>query len=128
MQEQDDARLIDARRLVEAIRAFADARDWAQFHSPKNLAMALTGEVGELVEIFQWLTEDESRRACDDPGRAEQLRHELADVLIYLVRLSDVLGVDLDAAVREKLAVNARKYPVETSRGNNRKHSGDLPD
>ncbi|GAA4409519.1 nucleotide pyrophosphohydrolase [Quisquiliibacterium transsilvanicum] len=128
MQEQDDARLIDARRLAEAIRAFADARDWAQFHSPKNLAMALTGEVGELVEIFQWLTEDESRRAGDDPERAEQVRHELADVLIYLVRLSDVLGVDLDAAVREKLAMNARKYPVETSRGNNRKHSGDLPD
>jgi len=124
MHEQDDARLIDARRLAEAIRAFADARDWGQFHSPKNLAMALTGEVGELVEIFQWLTEDESRRAGDDPERAEQVRHELADVLIYLVRLSDVLGVDLDAAVREKLALNARKYPVETSRGNNRKYSG----
>lgn len=128
MQEGGDERLIDARRLVEAIRAFADARDWAQFHSPKNLAMALTGEVGELVEIFQWLTEDESRRATDDPARAEQVRHELADVLIYLVRLSDVLGVDLDAAVREKLAVNARKYPVETARGNNRKHSGPLPE
>ena len=119
-----EPRLLDARGLVEAIRAFADARDWAQFHSPKNLAMALTGEVGELVEIFQWMTEDESRRAGDDPERAEQLRHELADVLIYLVRLSDVLGVDLDEAVREKLAVNARKYPVESSRGNNRKYSG----
>jgi len=124
MQEGGEGRLIDARALVDAIRAFADARDWAQFHSPKNLAMALTGEVGELVEIFQWLTEEESRRATQDPARAEQVRHELADVLIYLVRLSDVLGVDLDAAVREKLAVNARKYPVETSRGNNRKYTG----
>jgi NTP pyrophosphatase (non-canonical NTP hydrolase) len=126
MQAGGDERMIDARGLVDAIRAFADARDWAQFHSPKNLAMALTGEVGELVEIFQWLTEDESRRAGADPGRAEQVRHELADVLIYLVRLSDVLGVDLDVAVREKLALNARKYPVESSRGNNRKHSGRL--
>ena len=113
--------LIDVTRLTEAVRAFAAERDWTQFHSPKNLAMALTGEVGELVEIFQWMTEDESRRAGDDPATAAHVRQELADVLIYLVRLADVLGVDLDAAVRDKLADNARRYPVEAARGHNRK-------
>ena len=112
---------LDVTRLADAVRAFAIERDWTQFHAPKNLAMALTGEVGELVEIFQWMTEDESRRAGSDPATAAHVRQELADVLIYLVRLADVLGVDLDAAVRDKLADNARRYPVETARGHNRK-------
>ena len=104
--------LLDATRLADAIRAFATERDWTQFHSPKNLAMALTGEVGELVEIFQWLTQAQSVEAARDPATAQAVRDELADVLIYLVRLASVLGVDLDAAVREKLAANARRYPA----------------
>lgn len=113
--------LLDITLLAAAIDAFAAERDWAQFHSPKNLAMALTGEVGELVEIFQWMTEEQSRRASDDPQTAAHLGQELADVLIYLVRLADVAGVDLNAAVRDKLASNAQRYPVEASRGHNRK-------
>jgi len=121
MNDDPHAPLLEVTRLVEAIRAFAAERDWTQFHSPKNLAMALTGEVGELVEIFQWMTEDASRRAGDDPATAKHVRQELADVLIYLVRLADVLGVDLDAAVRDKLADNARRYPAQAARGHHRK-------
>ena len=85
--------------------------------------MALTGEVGELVEIFQWMTEADSRCATDDPDRARAIGEELADVLMYLVRLSDMLGIDLNAATQAKLALNARKYPVDASRGSSAKRS-----
>lgn len=105
-------RLIDVAALEAALQAFADARDWQRFHSPKNLAMALTGEVGELVELFQWLDEEASRTVAQDPQTARAVRDELADVLLYLVRLSAVLGVDLNEAVTTKLAANARKYPA----------------
>ncbi|EIE98462.1 nucleotide pyrophosphohydrolase [Saccharomonospora glauca] len=103
--------------LRRRLRDFADERDWNRFHTPKNLAMALVGEVGELVEIFQWLTPEQSRAVMADPRTAEQVRHELADVLAYLVRLADVLGVDLLAASEEKLRLNEAKYPVELARG-----------
>lgn len=115
--------LVDVSALTAALRAFADERDWGQFHSPKNLAMALTGEVGELVEVFQWMTEADSRRAAEDAGQARAIGEELADVLFYLVRLADMLGIDLDAAARAKLAINAQKYPVDQSRGNSQKRS-----
>ena len=104
-------RLIDTAALERALEEFAKARDWEQFHSPKNLAMALTGEVGELVELFQWLTEAQSIEVMKDPLQAERIHEELADVTIYLVRLASVLGVDLDEAVKDKLLKNARKYP-----------------
>lgn len=109
--------LVDVRRLAAALGEFAQRRDWAQFHSPKNLAMALTGEVGELVEIFQWMTEEESRTATTVQATRVRLEHELADVLLYLVRMADVLGIDLDRAARDKLAINDAKYPVEVSKG-----------
>lgn len=105
-------RLIDTALLEAALQQFADARDWNRFHAPKNLAMALTGEVGELVEIFQWTTEEESCRVMDNPVTAKAVRDEIADVMMYLVRLSSVLGIDLDAAVADKLAANAMKYPA----------------
>lgn len=113
--------LVDVSGLQEAIAQFARERDWEQFHSPKNLAMALTGEVGELVELFQWLSEDASREVARDPVTARRARDEIADVLIYLVRLAAVLEVNLDEAVRSKLQTNARKYPVEKARGNSMK-------
>lgn len=102
---------------MQALRQFADERDWRQFHSPKNLAMALSAEVGELTEIFQWMTEADSHDAARSAKTAGAVRDELADVALYLIRLADVLGVDLDAAVASKLAANAAKYPVETARG-----------
>jgi dCTP diphosphatase len=98
------------------LRDFAADRDWEQFHSPKNLVMALVGEVGELTELFQWLTVDESTRIMDDPASARSVRDELADILAYLLRLSDVLDVDLEAALAEKMVKNAAKYPVRSSR------------
>ncbi len=104
-------RCIDVSALEAALQAFADERDWQPYHSPKNLAMALTGEVGELVELFQWQTEAQSLHVARDPATARAVRDELADVLMYLVRLASVLGVDLDEAVRHKLLANARKYP-----------------
>jgi NTP pyrophosphatase (non-canonical NTP hydrolase) len=109
--------LIDVSGAAQALREFAEARDWEQFHSPKNLVMALSGEVGELTEIFQWMTEADSRHAASSPKTAAAVREELADVALYLIRLADILGVDLNAAVTGKLASNAIKYPVEASRG-----------
>ena len=105
--------------LTEALRRFAAERDWEQFHSPKNLAAALTVEAAELLEQFQWLTEDQSRQL--DETKLAAVRHELADVFLYLLQLADKLNVDLAAAARDKLQVNAHKYPVRLARGNSRK-------
>ena len=105
------------------LRQFAVEREWEQFHTPKNLAMALAGEVGELVEVFQWLTLEQSVEVMADPQRAVQVRHELADVFGYVLRLADVLDVDLMAALDEKVELNSRRYPVEKSKGNARKYT-----
>jgi dCTP diphosphatase len=104
-------RLLDVSVLEAALQQFADERDWNRYHSPKNLAMAMTGEVGELVELFQWTTEEQSRSVATNPETARAVRDELADVLLYLVRLSSVLGVDLNEAVTDKIRRNALKYP-----------------
>lgn len=109
--------LIDVDGAVQALRQFADERDWQQFHSPKNLVMALSGEVGELTEIFQWMTQADSQHAASAPETADAVRDELADVALYLIRLADVLGVDLNAAITHKLAANALKYPIATAHG-----------
>lgn len=109
--------LIDVDGATQALRQFADERDWLQFHSPKNLVMALSGEVGELTEIFQWMTETDSHAAASAPRTARAVSDELADVALYLIRLADVLGVDLNAAITDKLISNAVKYPVEAARG-----------
>jgi NTP pyrophosphatase (non-canonical NTP hydrolase) len=105
------------RRLAE----FAAVRDWDQFHSPKNLAMALSVEAAELVEEFQWLTEEQSRAL--DPERYERVRLETADVLIYLLRLADKLRIDLLRAADDKIALNERKYPADRVRGDARKYT-----
>jgi dCTP diphosphatase len=104
------------------LRDFADERDWQQFHTPKNLAMALAGEAGELLELFQWLTPEQSSQITADPSTDEKVRHELADVLAYLLRLADLLEIDLMAALDEKMTLNAAKYPVELAKGNARKY------
>ena len=105
--------------LAEQLRAFARERAWGPFHSPKNLACALSVEAAELLEHFQWLTEDQSR--APEPAQREQIALEAADVLLYLVQLADQLGIDLLAAADRKIDLNAAKYPVETARGNSRK-------
>jgi len=107
--------------LVMASRVFAAERDWEQFHSPKNLAAAMCVEAGEVLEHFQWITEEESR-ALPDEKRA-QVAHELADVFLYLVRLADKLDVDLIEAAREKLRINAEKYPADRARGSSKKYT-----
>lgn len=106
--------------LRDALRQFAADRDWDRFHAPKNLASALTVEAGELLEHFQWLTEVESEHLPAET--LAEVRLEMADVLLYLVRLADRLGVDLLAACDDKLALNAKKYPVNKARGNRRKY------
>ena len=107
--------------LAQRLRDFAAERDWDQFHSPKNLTMALVSEAGELAAEFQWLTEAQS--AAPDPERLARIRAESADVLIYLVRLADKLGIDLIAAANEKMDENARRYPAEKVRGSAKKYS-----
>jgi len=107
---------MDIEALQRKLGAFAAERDWEQFHSPKNLAMALAAEAGELIELFQWQSEAES--ANPDPVQKTAVAHELADVLIYLLRLADRLDIDLDAAVSDKIRINAEKYPVALSKGN----------
>ena len=106
----------DLEQLILRLRAFADARDWEQFHSPKNLSMALIVEAAELVEHFQWLTEDQSRALSAEKLREVEL--EMADIFIYLVRMADRLGVDLVSAASRKIEINERKYPVDKARGN----------
>ena len=118
-----NAPLIDVAPLSKALEQFAADRDWNQFHSPKNLVMALTGEVGELTEIFQWMTEAQSRDAGADPKTSQAVRDEIADVQLYLVRLASVLGVDLNEAVEQKLKKNAQKYPADKARGSSKKYS-----
>ena len=107
--------------LVEALRAFARDRDWEQFHTPKNLASALSVEAAELLEHFQWLTEAQSQTLSVD--KREQVAAEAADVFLYLLRLCDTLDIDLLAAAQRKLVVNGEKYPVDKSRGNAKKYS-----
>jgi dCTP diphosphatase len=107
--------------LKQRLAEFATERDWDQFHSPKNLAMALAAEAGELLEHFQWLSEAKSAELPAEEREAVAL--ELADIQVYLVRLADKLGVDLVAAAHHKIDLNAEKYPADKARGNARKYT-----
>src|SRR5450631_2900165 len=112
---------MELENLREKLREFAAARDWEQFHSPKNLAMALSVEAGELLETFQWLTEAQSRALA--PEALAATSDEVADVLLYLIRLCDQLGIDPIAAANRKLLANAKKYPADKARGNSKKYT-----
>jgi len=109
----------DIDSLRERLRAFALERDWGQFHSPKNLACALSIEAAELLEHFQWMTEEQSRAPAD--AQREQIAQEAADVLLYLIQFADQLGIDLLAAADRKMVLNAAKYSVDIARGSSRK-------
>jgi dCTP diphosphatase len=107
--------------LRARIDAFVQARDWAQFHTPKNLAMAMIVEAAELVEQFQWDTPQESQQLT--PEKREAVSHELADTFVYLLRIAEVLQIDLIEAANAKIELNAKKYPVEKARGSNARYT-----
>lgn len=107
--------------LRNRIDQFVVERDWAQFHTPKNLAMAMIVEAAELVEHFQWNTPEESTQLT--PEKREAVSHELADTFVYLLRIAEVLNIDLIEAANQKIDLNAKKYPVEKSRGSNAKYT-----
>ena len=114
---------LDLKRILNYQRKFVFDRRWAKFHTPKNLTMALAGEVGELLEIFQWLDEHESKRVMQKVKSAQSVRHEIADIFYYLLRLCDELGVDIEKALWEKFALNEKKYPVHLCRGSAKKYT-----
>lgn len=114
---------MDIEGIRQKLAAFAKERDWDQFHSPKNLTMGLAAEAAELLEIFQWLTEDQSREILKDGEEMSLVKEEVADVFIYLVRLADKLGIDIEKEVNKKIEINEKKYPVELSKGNARKYN-----
>lgn len=109
---------MDIKAVQTRLQAFARERDWEQFRSPKNIATALAVEAAELLEPFQWLKEEESRRLAENPADYERVKDEIADVMIYLLRLADLLEVDLERAVEEKIRKNGKKYPVALAYGN----------
>ena len=109
--------------LTQLVRAFAEARDWGQFHSPRNLVLALVGEVGELASEFQWLSDDMISSKIDDKEFIRSVGAELADVFSYLLRLSDVLGIELADELRKKMAINEVRYPADRSRGSSDKYT-----
>ena len=111
----------DLNGLTGALRTFASDRDWDQFHTPRNLAAALVVEAGELLEHFQWMTDAASQELTS--AQKSAVAHEVGDVLLYLIRLSDKLGLDPVAAAEAKLIVNASKYPVDKSRGSSKKYT-----
>jgi dCTP diphosphatase len=108
-------------QLRDALRTFTAARDWDAFHSPTNLAMALSVEAAELLEVFQWMTEADSRNL--EPAAKAAASEEIADVLLYLILLSDALGIDPVAAAERKMVANAQKYPVDKARGTSAKYT-----
>lgn len=112
---------VDFNTLKHRLRDFADAREWNQFHSPKNLSMALSAETSEIIEYFQWLTEEQSKNLPQDKLR--EVATELADTLLYLIRLADKLDIDLLAAAQDKIELNEQKYPVDKAKGNAKKYT-----
>jgi len=116
-------RTLNIEKIQLYLREFCQARDWDQFHTPKNLSMALVGEAAELLELFQWLTPEESQSIMKKEKTASAVKHELADILYHLARLADVLDVDLESSFWEKQKLNAEKYPVEQAKGSAKKYT-----
>lgn len=115
--------LTQIKKIQDQIANFAKEREWDQFHTPKNLAMALTIEASELMEIFQWLTSEQSKEILADEAKAIKVEEEIADVFIYALRFANVLGIDVEEAIQKKIAKNAKKYPVEKAKGNALKYN-----
>ena len=113
---------MNIKNIQKQLSDFANERDWNQFHNPKNLAMALSVEASELVEIFQWLTPEQAKSIMST-NESEHVKEEIADVMIYLIRLADKLNVDLEDAVADKIIKNGEKYPIDTSKGSTTKRT-----
>lgn len=114
---------MDLKGFQKQLDRFAKDRDWDQFHSPKNLAMALAGEAGELLEVFQWLTQKQSLEITTTEKGRRKVEEEVADIAIYLLRLCDKLEIDLNAAISRKISINEQKYPVALAKGNATKYN-----
>ena len=109
--------------LTALVRSFADSRDWQQFHTARNLVLALVGETGELAAEFQWISDDDIVNALQDAEKREAVGSELADVFIYLLRLADVTGINLAEELRKKIAINEKRYPVDKAKGSAAKYT-----
>ena len=109
--------------LTSLVRAFAASRDWQQFHSVRNLVLALVGETGELAAEFQWISDDNIVNALQDADKREAVGSELADVFIYLLRLADVLEIDLSEELKKKITINEKRYPVDKAKGSAAKYT-----
>jgi NTP pyrophosphatase (non-canonical NTP hydrolase) len=116
-------KVLELQKINDEIEKIVLERDWDQFHSVKNLVMALSVESSELVEIFQWLTEDQSNMASDNPDLKSKIEDEVADVFVYLLRIATKTNINLEQAVLKKLKKNAEKYPVDKSKGNSKKYN-----
>ena len=115
--------MIDDEKLALALRSFAAERDWDQFHSPKNLAVSISLEAAELLELFQWSRGEKHWDEVGDPRIRARIEDELADILLYVIRFADKAGIDLQAISERKITANAEKYPADTCRGSDRKYN-----
>ncbi len=115
--------MLDINHLKKILQEFSDVRDWNQFHNPKNLAMALAGESGELLEIFQWMSDKDSNNAFKDADIKEKTSHEIADILLYLIRLADLMNINLSEALTQKILINNQRYPAHLVKGNAKKYT-----
>ena len=109
--------------LTALVRSFAESRDWQQFHTARNLVLALVGEAGELAAEFQWISDDNIVNALQDADKREAVGSELADVFIYLLRLADVIGIDLAEELKKKIAINEKRYPMDKAKGSAAKYT-----
>ncbi len=114
---------MDLVKLKDLVNTFAKEREWDQFHSIKNLSMALSVESSELLEIFQWMSEEESNKVLNQPEKMQKIEEEVADIFVYLLRIVTKTNINLEEAVMRKMEKNAKKYPVELSRGNSKKYN-----
>lgn len=114
---------INVEKINQELDIFINDRDWDQFHSIKNLSMALSVETSELVEIFQWMKEEDSNKVANNEKLTQKVKEELADIFIYLLRISKKSNINLETAVLEKIKKNSEKYPVDKSKGNSKKYN-----
>ncbi|HVY54076.1 MAG TPA: nucleotide pyrophosphohydrolase [Gammaproteobacteria bacterium] len=115
--------IIDVNHIKQLLKAFTEARQWGQYHTPKNLTMALAGEAGELLEIFQWLTDKESIEVKNKRETKEHISHELADIMLYVIHIANVLDINLNEALHHKISLNEKKYPADLVKGSAKKYS-----